>query len=114
MRRVFRIQHCVVDGQLLEYATAGGGDRKPQIAPIDAIIDLDGTKSHAALSIGAGEMQMSQHVDLQRRLTCPQLAPGDFAIAVMVQAHREFAVAYRELQRPGYLCAADLQTQKTI
>jgi len=75
MRRVFAIEHGVVDGQLLEHAAAGSGDRKPQIAPVDALIDLDGTKSHSALSIGAGETQMALHVDLQRRLTCPQLAP---------------------------------------
>src|SRR5258708_35993517 len=101
MRRVFRIQHCVVDGHVLEHAAAGGGERKPYIAAIDALVDLDGTKSHSAQSIGAGQMQMSQHVDLQRRLTCPQFAPGDLASAVLVQAHRELSVASRKLPRPA-------------
>src|SRR5258708_1058383 len=57
---------------------------------------------------------MSQHVGLQRRLACPQLAPSDFAIAVPVQADREFAVTNRELQRPGHLSAGDLQTKESI
>ena len=57
---------------------------------------------------------MSQHVGLQRRLACPQLPPSDFAIAVPVQADREFAVTNRELQRPGHLSAVDLQTKESI
>ncbi len=56
MRRILGIQHFVVDGQLLEHTTASGGEWKPQIAAVDALVDPDGIKCDSALSIGAGEM----------------------------------------------------------
>ena len=114
MRGIFRIQHSVVDGQPLEHAAAIGGDRQPQIVAVDALVDLHGAEFHRARSVGAGQMKMSQHIGLQRRLAGPQLAPGDFAVAVVIQADREFAVANREFQRTGYLCTIDLESQKAV
>src|SRR5450631_3157886 len=50
MRRVFYIQHGVLDGQVLPHATTSGGERKPQIVAVDALIDLNGTERHPARS----------------------------------------------------------------
>src|SRR5271169_522955 len=50
MRRIFFIQHSVVDGQPLERISAIRAERKPQIAAIDTIVDLDGPELHAARS----------------------------------------------------------------
>src|ERR1700733_7781178 len=59
-------------------------------------------------------MDMVQHVVLQGGLTRAQLAPGDLAVAVVVQADRELAIANREFEYAGNLRALDLQAQESV
>src|ERR1700722_8424433 len=59
-------------------------------------------------------MKMPQHIHLQGLLTGTQLAPGNFAIAVPIQADREFAVANRQLQRTRDLRIMDVEIEEAI
>jgi hypothetical protein len=57
---------------------------------------------------------MPQNIVLQCRLTGLELSPRDLAIAVVIEAHREFAVANREFNGAGNLRAVDSEIQKSI
>src|SRR5580658_4668275 len=114
MRGILRVQHAIVDGKPLELIAAIGADRQPQVVAINALIDPHGTKFHLAGSIGASQMDMSQHVALQGCLTGAQLAPGNFSVAVAIQADRELAIANCQLQRAGDFRTLYLQAQETV
>src|ERR1039457_3033953 len=114
MGGVFLIQYPIVDAQALKRAAAVGGERQPQVVAIDALVDLHRTKLKFARPLGAGQIEMAQHVGLERGPTGPQLAPADFAIAIAVQADRELAVTNRKFQGTRYFRALDLQAQEAV
>src|ERR1700735_3631365 len=101
VRGILRVQQRVIDGQASELAAAFGREWQPQIATVNAIIDLNGRKIQPARPLGTCEMQVPPHVVLQRRLARLQFPPSHFAIAVAVQSNRELTVADRQLNRPG-------------
>src|SRR5450755_4237460 len=66
MGGVFLIQYPVADAQALKRAAAVGGERQPQVVAIDALVDLHRTKLKFARPLGAGQIEMAQHVGLER------------------------------------------------
>src|ERR1022692_3714430 len=112
MGGVFLIQYPIVDAQALKRAAAVGGERQPQVVAIDALVDLHRTKLKFARPLGAGQIEMAQHVGLERGPTGPQLTPADFAIAIA--ADRELAVTNRKFQGTRYFRALDLQAQEAV
>ncbi len=114
MRRIFRIQQCVVDGQALERAAACGRDRQPQIAAVNAVVDLNVRKFHPAWPVGARQIAgVPAHTFCSAVLARPQFAPGTLPSPSRSRPDREFAIANRKLNRAGNLRAFDSEESES-
>jgi hypothetical protein len=103
-----------MDVEVFDGFRAARLERQPSVAAIHPIIDLKRLKSQIARAILRNERQMFFDVVRHLRFGRPQFAPGDLAVLIGVDAHRQFDVPDRDFHGSGDVISRHVRDHKAI